>query len=68
MGLSEDRGLVNVINPIDWVERGHNKEFVVEKGRLYNSPRFNISTSKMNKGFLNSAFETSSKSTSCLFV
>ena len=68
MGLSEDHGLVIVINPFDWVEPRHNKEFVVEKGRLYNSPRFSISKREINKGFLNSAIETRCKSTSCRFV
>ena len=48
MGLSEDHGLVIVINPFDWVEARHNKEFVVEKGRLYNSPRFRISKREIN--------------------
>ena len=42
MGLSEDHGFVNVIKPIDWVEPRHNKEFVVQRGRLDNCPRFRI--------------------------
>ena len=65
MGISEDQGLVNVIRAIDWVEARNSKEFVVQKGRLENSPRFNISNREINKGFLNSAIETRGKSTSC---
>ena len=68
MGPSEDHGLVNVIKAIDWVEPRHNKEFVVEKWRLYNSPRFSISKREINKGFLNSAIEKRTKSTSYRFV
>ena len=56
MGPSEDRGIVNVIKAIAWVEPGHNKAFVVEIRRLYNSPRFSIPKREINKGFLNSAF------------
>ena len=68
MGISEDQGLVNVIRAIDWVEARHSKEFVVQKGRVDNSPRFSISSREINKGFLNSAFERRSKSTCCRFV
>ena len=68
MGLSEDHGLVNVIKAIDWVEPRHNKDFVVQKGRLDNCPGFSISNREINKGFLNSGFERRSKSRSCRFV
>ena len=68
MVLSEDHGLVNVIKAVDWVKPRNNTEFVVENGRLDNSPRFSISSREMNKEFLNSAFERRSKSTCCRFV
>ena len=68
MGPSEDDGLVNVIKAIDWVEPRHNKEFVVQRGRLDNYPRFSISNWEINKGFLNSVIEKRSKSTSYRFV
>ena len=50
MGPSEDHGLVNAIKAVDWVKPRRNKEFVVQKGRLDNSPRFRISNCKINKG------------------
>ena len=68
VGISEDQVLVNVIRAIDWVEARHKKEFVVEKGRLYTSPRFSTSKREINKGFLNSVIETRSKSRSCRFL
>ena len=64
---SEDHGFANVIKAIDWVEPRHNKEFVVQRGRLDKCLRFSNSNREINKGFLNSRFEIWRKSTSCRF-